>query len=149
MRKNISFALFLTLSLQSLNINPIPISINGPDDYTELLIDQIQTSVFQPIITSSKPTIIKVEITGYSSVPEQTDNTPFITASGKRVRDGVVATNFLPFGTKIKIPELFGDKIFIVEDRMARRYFHRIDIWFTDTKAARRFGVQQAEIIIL
>ncbi|MBI2036999.1 MAG: hypothetical protein HYT14_01400, partial [Candidatus Liptonbacteria bacterium] len=55
-----------------------------------------------------------VTITAYSSTPEETDSTPFITASGTHVRDGVVAANFLPFGTAVKIPELYGDRLFVV-----------------------------------
>src|SRR3990167_1248447 len=43
-----------------------------------------------------------VTITAYSSTPEETDSTPFITASGTHVRDGVVAANFLPLGTDRK-----------------------------------------------
>ncbi|MDP3003980.1 MAG: hypothetical protein Q8N43_00505, partial [Candidatus Azambacteria bacterium] len=38
---------------------------------------------------------MKVVLTAYSSTPDQTDDTPFITASNTRVRDGIVAANFL------------------------------------------------------
>ncbi len=67
------------------------------------------------------PQAMAMRITAYSSTVDQTDSTPFITANGVHVHDGVVATNALPFGTQIKIPALFGDKVFTVEDRMARR----------------------------
>ncbi len=93
--------------------------------------------------------VIKVTITAYSSTHDQTDEDPFTTASGRQVRDGIVAANFLEFGTKIKIPELFGDKIFVVEDRMARRHNYRIDIWFPDRNQAKQFGIQELEVIIL
>lgn len=82
-----------------------------------------------------------VTITGYSSSYDETDDTPFITATGDFVKEGVVATNFLPFGTKIKIPSLYGDKIFIVKDRMHKRYYYRIDIWFPTKEEALNFGV--------
>jgi len=90
-----------------------------------------------------------VTITAYSSTPDQTDDTPFITASGTHVRDGVVAANFLPFGTKLRIPELFGDKVFEVEDRMNRRYAKRLDIWFPERQLSDNFGVREARIVIL
>lgn len=90
-----------------------------------------------------------IAATGYSSTPEQTDQTPFITAAGTHVRDGVIATNFLPFGTIIKIPELFGDKTFIVEDRMANRYWLNIDIWFPEKELAKEFGVKVVKIEII
>ena len=92
---------------------------------------------------------IEVVLTAYSSTLDQTDDSPFVTASNTRVRDGIVAANFLPFGTKIKIPDLFGDKIFVVEDRMHRRFNDRVDIWFSDRWSARQFGLQKAEIIVL
>ena len=71
-----------------------------------------------------------VRATAYSSTVDQTDDSPFITASNTYVRDGIVAANFLPFKTKIMIPELFGNKVFTVEDRMHRRFSDRVDIWF-------------------
>ena len=42
----------------------------------------------------SEPKQIKIWITAYSSTPEETDSTPFITASGSHVRNGVAAANF-------------------------------------------------------
>jgi 3D (Asp-Asp-Asp) domain-containing protein len=92
---------------------------------------------------------IIVQVTAYSSTIDQTDDTPFIGANGTYVHDGVVAANFLPFGTKIKIPEVYGDKVFIVEDRMHRRFQKRIDIWFPDRQSALKFGYQELKIQIL
>lgn len=92
---------------------------------------------------------IEVVLTAYSSTSDQTDSSPFITASNTRVRDGIVAANFLPFGTKIMIPELFGEKTFVVEDRMHRRFNDRVDIWFSDRWSARQFGLKKAEIIVI
>jgi len=92
---------------------------------------------------------IAATITAYSSTPEQTDETPFITASGETVADGIVACNFLKFNTTIKLPELFGDKIFIVKDRMAKKNSHKIDIWFPTTKAALNFGIKKTQVEIL
>ncbi|MDO8558536.1 MAG: hypothetical protein Q7S09_05135 [bacterium] len=86
-------------------------------------------------------------LTAYSSSIDETDSTPFITASNTRVRDGVVATNMLPFGTRIRMPSLFGTKEFIVEDRMHRRHQNRIDIWFPSKKEALRFGIVQGALI--
>lgn len=88
-------------------------------------------------------------ITAYSSTPWETDDSPFVTAAGTHVRDGVVAANSLPFGTKILIPEIFGNKVFTVEDRMAPKNYHKIDIWFSSTKEAKQFGVKKTKILIL
>lgn len=90
-----------------------------------------------------------VPATAYSSTPDQTDDSPFITAWNTHVRDGIVAANFLPFGTKIRIPDVYGDKIFVVEDRMNRRYWHKVDIWFPDRQSALEFGLRTIKIQIL
>lgn len=92
---------------------------------------------------------LDVFITAYSSSPDETDDTPFITALGTWVRDGIVAANFLPFGTKIKIPDVFGDKIFIVEDRMHERKNNFIDIWMPSKEKALSFGIIKTRIKIL
>ena len=93
---------------------------------------------------------IKVVATAYSSTPQETDNEPFITAAGTWVRDGIVANNLLPIGTKIRIPELYGDKVFIVEDRMSSKkgYYH-IDIWFPSYLEAKNFGAKLLYMEIL
>ena len=90
-----------------------------------------------------------ITMTAYSSTPDQTDDSPFIMANGKRVHDGAVAANFLPFGTKVRIPALYGDKVFIVEDRMNRRFNNRMDIWMETRGEAIHFGVRKATIEVL
>lgn len=90
-----------------------------------------------------------VIITAYSSTFDQTDSTPFITASGTYVRDGVVACNFLKFGTRVRFPQLYGEKIFVVEDRMAPRNSHKMDVWFVTRWQAKQFGVKKAKVEVL
>jgi 3D (Asp-Asp-Asp) domain-containing protein len=89
-----------------------------------------------------------VTVTAYSSDPWQTDDTPFITASGTHVRDGIIAANFLPIGTRVRLPDLYGDKIFIVEDRMNKRYHYHADVWMSETIDAVNFGVEYTTIEI-
>lgn len=83
-------------------------------------------------------TFFEVTASAYSSTPEQTDASPFITASGSHVRHGIVAANFLPLGTEIRI----GDEIYTVEDRMNERYNGKqyLDIWMASLGAAQSFG---------
>ena len=88
-------------------------------------------------------------VTAYSSTPDQTDSSPFITANGKHVEDGIVACNFLAFGTKVRFPDMYGDKVFTVEDRMAVKNNHKIDIWFSSRGEAKEFGVQSLKVEIL
>lgn len=89
-----------------------------------------------------------VMATAYNSMESQTDSSPWITASGTRCRSGVIASNFLPFGTKVVI-EGFGDKLFVVEDRMNRRFNKRIDIWFKSYQDARNFGIRKIKYHVL
>lgn len=84
-----------------------------------------------------------VTVTAYSSTPDQTDDSPFITANGTYVRDGIIACNFLPFGTEVKFPEVYGDKIFTVHDRMAKKHNDKMDIWMASRADALKFGVKK------
>ncbi len=93
--------------------------------------------------------ILHLRVTAYASEAEETDDTPFITANGTYVHDGIVATNILPFGTTVEIPSLFGDKIFTVEDRMNPRMTGRMDIWMPSREQALVFGSNYADVVIL
>lgn len=92
-------------------------------------------------------------MTAYTSEVAQTDASPCTTANGFNVcKHGVedtIAANFLPFGSRVKIPELFGDRVFIVRDRMNRRYDSRVDVWMKDKSDAMQFGVRSARIVVL
>lgn len=74
----------------------------------------------------------------YTSSVDETDSNPFITASGSRTHWGTVASNDLPFGTKLKI-EGFGDMVFTVEDTGAAGYFS-LDIWMENKPKAFAHG---------
>jgi|GEM_PF-943654 3D (Asp-Asp-Asp) domain-containing protein len=108
----------------------------------------VQTAILQS--SSSNGTSSRwVTVTAYSSTVDQCDSSPFITASGTRVHDGIIATNLLAFGTKVKFPSIYGDKIFTVEDRMNKRYTDRADIWFETREEAIKFGVKRLEMVIV
>ena len=93
---------------------------------------------------------LKMVITAYSSSPQQTDSTPFITAAGTYVREGIVANNMLPFGTKVKIPEIYGNKVFVVEDRMhPRKGYYHLDVWFPSYQQAAYFGAKITYVEVL
>lgn len=96
---------------------------------------------------------IYITATAYTSSVAETDSTPCITADGYNVcqagEENIIATNFLPFGTKVKMPDLYGDREFIVHDRMNRRYSNRVDIWMKDHGDAIQFGKQQVKIVVV
>lgn len=94
--------------------------------------------------------VVYVTVTAYSSTPDQTDNTPCTTANGYNLceenEENVVAANFLPFGTKVKIPDHFGDQEFYVQDRMNKRFSNRVDVWMKTREAAREFGIRKLKV---
>lgn len=123
-----------------------------------------------PVSAEREPLrIMNVSATSYSSDPWQTDATPCIDASGidiceraKRLGESdTIAANFLPKGTKVRFPDLYGKKVFTVTDRMNSRYnyerlgYYKIDFYTVvfdndgniDAKAsntkAREFGFKK------
>lgn len=112
-----------------------------------------QKKVGLPEVERMEPWVVRSyisQVTVYQSVPWETDSDPWTTAAGTRARDGVVAANCLPFGTLIRIPELFGDKVFVVEDRLhPRKSCYIIDVWREYSPQNKAFGAPKATIEIL
>jgi 3D (Asp-Asp-Asp) domain-containing protein len=95
---------------------------------------------------------VSVIVSGYTSRPEETDDTPFETASLTTTRRGVLALSrdlvrrYTPgapfeFGDVVHIHGI-GD--FVVEDVMNLRYERHADIWFESLDEAREFGRRRA-----
>lgn len=112
------------------------------------------TAEIEPIVDSNsflegklEKRIMVLTITGYSSSPDETDDTPWLTAYNTFPKWGTVASNILPYGTKIKIPSIFGDQIFIVEDKMNPRFDENIDIWFPSKEEALNFGIYKDVLV--
>ena len=128
-------------------------NLNFSQEEPERIVIFFGNSLFgiaNPNNPEKEPIRILAIVTAYSSTPWETDGDPYITASGKMVRDGIVANNFLPFGTKIKIPEIFGDKIFVVEDRMSFvKGKYQFDIWVEDYFEALKFGAKKTYVEII
>lgn len=107
------------------------------------------TAVISPEHATPEPIKMTVIATAYTPRPEETDSTPWLTAAGTRTREGIIASNDLAFGTKVRI----NGKIYKVEDRMHRKYTNvipaRIDIVFLSLEKARQFGKRTIEIEIL
>lgn len=128
--------------------NSVESEIVAPDN---LLVTFQGNALIQPA-NPDMPVVVAsrwVTVTAYSSTADQTDSTPFITASGTDVRDGIVACNFLRFGTRVRFPQIYGDKVFVVEDRMALKNSHKIDIWFASREQAKEFGIKQLIVEVL
>jgi 3D (Asp-Asp-Asp) domain-containing protein len=120
--------------------------------------DQVQAALAAevPAVVIPQYEVISVsthQVTAYTSEVAQCDASPCITANGFNLcannQEDVIAANFLKFGTKVRIPELFGDRVFTVQDRMNRRFPSHVDVWMKDYDQAIEFGTQAAKIEIL
>lgn len=89
---------------------------------------------------------VRAVVTAYTSSIDETDEDPFITASGQMTREGIVANNCLPFGTFVWI----GNKLYEVADRMNARYgCEHFDVWLETKAEAWEWGRQMHEIAII
>lgn len=145
-------SLLVALLVRALPLEAAP-NFPGTSDALRLAISAMQ-NIDTPVGTlptpdlRGAPVVRTITATAYNSVPGQTDDTPFITAAGTPTRHGIIAANFLPIGTKVKIPDVYGDQIFTVEDRMNPRYHERIDIWMEEVGDAKKFGVRNVRLEI-
>ena len=91
-----------------------------------------------------------VTLTAYTSRPEETDDTPYITACNTPVVVGGVAVSRDLFsllggcGASVIIP---GRGLVTVNDKMNSRYTASIDMWSGDLGAARLHGRQKATMV--
>ncbi len=129
-------------------------SVNMDSDAQKVIdaINSNNTASSTPVAPRVKSTSVHV-MTAYNSEVGQTDDSPCVTANGfnvcKHGQEDTIAANFLKFGTKVKIPELYGDRVFVVRDRMNAKHPNRVDIWMKDRPSAIKFGVKTAKIQVL
>lgn len=88
-----------------------------------------------PVITPVKT--ITAKITQYTLLG--------IMASGKQVYDGAIANNQYPIGTIVRINGIE----YKLEDRMAKRFSERWDIWQQDEFTAWQWGIRELPIEII
>ncbi len=141
------------LSLQRAGTSLISDDLASALNQRELIFLEENTLISAANSSQPEPKVVRklpVVVTAYSSSVWQTDDDPYVTAAGTWVRDGIVANNKYPFGTKIRFPEIYGDKIFVVEDRMNwKKGNYHFDIWFSSYWEAKNFGAKRTYIEIL
>ena len=95
-----------------------------------------------------------VKVSAYNSVPSQTDGQPNIAAWGDtlkpRMKAIAVSRDLLALGfkhnTKVMIKGLPG--VYLVKDKMAKRWTKRIDIYMGEkVEKAKKWGVKDLEIV--
>lgn len=126
--------------------------------FTILLgVGMVFSVIFSPGLVAQEDTVkiraVPVRVTAYNPVRSQTDSSPLITASNKRVRLGMVA---LSRDLEREFGFMFGDTIyldgigrFVFEDRMHRRKRRHVDILMFNPIEARKFGVKSSYLFIL
>lgn len=123
-----------------------PANAAAPQQYFSTNQVDIDAHMQQYFVNKKPRKSMKVTVSAYSSTKDQTDKTPYLTAYNTEVRDGIVAANFLPVGTVVRFPQRFGDKLFVVEDRMDERFGLQVDIWMSKYDDAKKFGIQYLEM---
>lgn len=91
---------------------------------------------------------ITAEVTAYTSSVDETDDTPFLTASGETTAPGTIACpSRFKFGTMIQIEK----RIFKCNDRMHKRFrdTNHFDIWVESKAEARQWGRKTVEVSII
>lgn len=94
----------------------------------------------------------ELTITAYSPTEAECGANPVITASQGKVRPGIVAVSrdlFAQgwvFGKKVYVK---GHGIFEIADLIGKEYSKRVDIFFPDSDAAKKFGKKQTTVTLL
>jgi 3D (Asp-Asp-Asp) domain-containing protein len=121
-------------------------------DQLEMRVNQALNQQYYHVSTAVYAVYIPVEVTAYNPTECQTDSTPYLTASNKIVRPGIVA---LSRDLEEDFGFTFGDTVildgigsFIFEDRMNARWRRRVDILMSSWEDARKFGRKDSYLII-
>lgn len=131
----------------TLQLFPAPVAygdINPAASYAkafESVISYTSLVAQNPFVKSTRR--MRVTTTAYTNTVAETDETPCIAASGFNIcanpEKKIVAANFLPFHTKVKI----NGEFYSVEDHMNSRYNgqNRVDILVQSRDEARKRGI--------
>lgn len=92
-----------------------------------------------------------VLVSAYNAQSGQTDSSPTITATGSRVRPGIVALSpdlrrEFPYHSRVQITCDGFKSIYTVEDSTSARYVNRVDIFMWSHRDAISWGVKRCQI---
>jgi 3D (Asp-Asp-Asp) domain-containing protein len=112
---------------------------------------------------------LSVRSTAYNSIPNQTDSSPFHTATGARTRYGIIALSRdllrrFPYGSKVTLEDvgswrsgrgygkynvMLKNTVFVVEDTMHPRKRGTVDVWLPARRQAMQWGVRRLNMQIV
>ena len=108
------------------------------------------TELVAPIERPPEPSrggarVVRCTITYYTASSDECGKSDGIGAAGVRMEPGMVACDFLPLWSKVRID----GKTYVVTDRFGGGYTDKIDVFCTDKSYALRMGksVKEVEII--
>lgn len=134
------------------------------EDIVKKPVPQITEKGTKNVATASRGSfrykkVLTMTATAYDLSYESTGKKPGdkyygITASGTKVREGVVAVDpkVIPLGTKLYVESLDGRKDYgfcVAEDTGGAIKGNRIDLFFNSGEEAKRFGVRKVKVYIL
>jgi len=102
--------------------------------------------------------IITATITAYCACKEVCTKGTGITANGQKPIQGITiaASRTIPFGSKVIVPSsillfspLQGSNNFTVQDRLAKRYDSRFDIYYKSHADAKKFGIKTNQTVTI
>lgn len=147
---------------------PVPEVVLSLSPSVVVLDDAVAHGLFSVAVGPSANPTATLRATGYNSHANQTDSTPFITATGARTRFGIVAVSRdllgtdLPYGSLVRLRDLGSyytgrgagafqslldqQGLFIVEDTMHARKSQQLDVWFPEYSTAIDWGVRRIEV---
>lgn len=148
----LAFMVMVIFFLGSFLLNGFENSIKASSEVTSDRISDFQAvddKVYVREVQSvkTKPIYKWVTVSGYCHCKICCGkNAKGITANGEKVKTGMIAASRgTPFGTRIKIK----GRVYVVTDRLAKRFDKRIDIYFNSHKQALKFGVQRLKVEVL
>lgn len=104
-------------------------------------------SVIEGRLERFEKELVNITVTAYSPKVEECDDTPYVTASQRPVREGTIAVSR---DLEKELGWKLGDRVYLdglgvfeVWDRMHRRWEKRVDVFFFDTNEAKIFGVKK------
>lgn len=155
---DLAAATIIALSLLLSQSNPLVAKAAIAEDTIEPQTTPVVEVDSTPVRVAKRT--ITVVATAYSSDVGQTDSTPCIPAMWtfnlcdhyqENGIEDTIAANFLPLGTEVRFPDVYGDQVFIIRDRMNAKYNgkSRIDLWKKDRGTAVKFGVERMKMEVL
>lgn len=158
------------------DLDSVPNLTNGAVDvsvspFAVVLDEPVAASPMTVALGPTANPSFELRATGYNSLANQTDSTPFITSTGARTRFGIVAVSRdllgtdLPYGSLVRLKDLGGyytgrgagafqalldsQGLFIVEDTMHARKTQQLDVWFAEYSTAINWGVRRIEVEVV